>query len=134
MFATDLLERFGVRPARTAGHSYGEHVALHVAGCLSRDNLLRLSAYRGRVCGEAAQSCPGAMASVQAGAAATATALKELQLAAHLANLNAPDQTVIAGPVEVIEAIPFAEDERHRAYDAAAVHRWGAGCRWGRGT
>ena len=104
LFATDLLERFGVRPARAAGHSYGEHVALHVAGCLSRDDLLRLSAYRGRVCAEAAQSCPGAMAAVQAGAEATKEILKELHIPAHLANLNAPDQTVIAGPVEVIEA------------------------------
>src|SRR6202043_3868211 len=99
LFATDLLARFGIRPARAAGHSYGEHVALHVAGCLSRGDLLRLSGYRGRVCAEAAQSCPGAMAAVRAGAEATATALKELAIPAHLANLNAPDQTVIAGPV-----------------------------------
>jgi acyl transferase domain-containing protein/NAD(P)H-dependent flavin oxidoreductase YrpB (nitropropane dioxygenase family) len=105
LFATDLLGRFGVRPARVAGHSYGEHVALHAAGCLSRDDLLRLSAHRGRACAEAARSCPGAMAAVRAGAEATAAALKELALPAHLANLNAPDQTVLAGPVEVIEAV-----------------------------
>jgi acyl transferase domain-containing protein/NAD(P)H-dependent flavin oxidoreductase YrpB (nitropropane dioxygenase family) len=105
LFATDLLDRFGVHPARVAGHSYGEHVALHAAGCLSRDDLLRLSAYRGRASAEAAQSCPGAMAAVRAGAEATAAALKELALPAHLANLNAPDQTVIAGPVEVIEVV-----------------------------
>ncbi len=104
LFATDLLDRFGIRPARVAGHSYGEHVALHVAGCLSREDLLLLSAYRGRTCAEAAQLCPGAMASVQAGAEVTAVALQELTIGAHLANLNAPDQTVIAGPVEAIEA------------------------------
>jgi acyl transferase domain-containing protein len=104
LFATNLLDRFGIRPTRVAGHSYGEHVALHVAGCLSRDDLLRLSASRGRACAEAAQACAGAMASVQAGAEATAAALKELGIPAHPANLNAPDQTVIAGPVEVIEA------------------------------
>jgi acyl transferase domain-containing protein/NAD(P)H-dependent flavin oxidoreductase YrpB (nitropropane dioxygenase family) len=104
LFATDLLDRFGIRPAGVAGHSYGEHVALHVAGCLSREDLLRLSAHRGRTCAEAAQICPGAMASVQAGAEVTAAALKELTIAAHLANLNAPDQTVIAGPIEAIEA------------------------------
>ena len=27
-------------------------------------------------------------------------------------------------PVEVEKSIPFAEDEEHAAYDAAAVHRW----------
>lgn len=104
LFATDLLERFGIRPARVAGHSYGEHVAIQRAGCLAREDLLRLSAFRGQACAEAAQTRPGAMAAVQAGAEATAAALKELKLIAHLANLNAPDQTVIAGRVDAIEA------------------------------
>jgi hypothetical protein len=31
---------------------------------------------------------------------------------------------ILARPVEVVEAIPFAEDERHRSYDAEAVHRF----------
>jgi hypothetical protein len=30
--------------------------------------------------------------------------------------------SILARPVEVAEAIPFAEDEKHRAYDAGAVH------------
>ncbi|MDB5307681.1 MAG: type fatty acid synthase ArsA [Gemmataceae bacterium] len=104
VFATDLLARYGIRPARAAGHSYGEHVALYAAGCLSREDLLRLSAVRGQACAEAARSSPGGMAAVAAGAEATAAALKELAIPAHLANLNAPDQTVIAGTVEAIEA------------------------------
>jgi acyl transferase domain-containing protein len=104
LFATDLLERFGVRPAFVAGHSYGELVALHVAGCLSRADLLRLSAHRGRLCAEAAASHPGAMASVQADGTVTETALRELDLPARIANQNAPDQTVIAGPAPVIDA------------------------------
>ncbi len=104
LFATDLLARFGIRPARLAGHSYGEHVALQAAGCLSRAELFRLSAARGRVCAEVSASCPGAMASVQADADATAAALKALNLDAYLANRNAPDQTVIAGPASAIAA------------------------------
>ena len=32
--------------------------------------------------------------------------------------------TIFPRPVEVVEAIPFAEDEQHHAYDAAAVHRF----------
>ncbi|MGA8679214.1 MAG: DUF5996 family protein [Acidimicrobiales bacterium] len=32
--------------------------------------------------------------------------------------------TILARPVEVPEAIAFAEDERHCSYDAAAVHRF----------
>jgi hypothetical protein len=30
--------------------------------------------------------------------------------------------SILARPVEVVEAIPFAEDETHRAYDAGAIH------------
>jgi hypothetical protein len=32
--------------------------------------------------------------------------------------------TIYARPVEVMESIPFAEDEKHRSYDAAAVHQF----------
>jgi hypothetical protein len=32
--------------------------------------------------------------------------------------------TIYARPVEVVESIPFAEDETHASYDAAAVHRF----------
>lgn len=32
--------------------------------------------------------------------------------------------TILARPVEVAEAIPFADDQKHRAYDAAALHRF----------
>jgi Family of unknown function (DUF5996) len=31
---------------------------------------------------------------------------------------------ILARPVEMAEAIPFAEDEQHRSYDAAAAHRF----------
>lgn len=31
---------------------------------------------------------------------------------------------IYARPVEVVEAIPFAEDERHASYDAAAINRY----------
>jgi hypothetical protein len=42
---------------------------------------------------------------------------------AVLAAVGAPVM-IFPRPVEVVEAIPFAEDEQHRAYDAAAVHRF----------
>ncbi|MGD9644845.1 MAG: beta-ketoacyl synthase N-terminal-like domain-containing protein [Pirellulales bacterium] len=102
LFATELLERFGVRPGSVAGHSYGEHVALYAAGCLSRHDLLRVSAIRGQVCAEAARDIPGGMVAVQADALKTQAALKELEIDATLANLNAPDQTIIAGAEGVI--------------------------------
>ncbi len=46
--------------------------------------------------------------------AATMAALHELDVPV----------TILARPVEVVEAIPFADDEQHHAYDAAAVQRF----------
>src|SRR5581483_737578 len=43
-----LLRSFGVEPEMTAGHSYGEFVALAAAGSIGEDDLLRLSEARGR--------------------------------------------------------------------------------------
>jgi hypothetical protein len=40
-----------------------------------------------------------------------------------LAELGVP-VAILPRPQEVIEAIPFHDDEQHRAYDAAAIHRF----------
>lgn len=101
-FATKLLERYGIVPGAAAGHSYGEYVALHTAGCISEKDLLTISAHRGRVTASALEFKQGAMAVVKAGAGATRKMLAELNLPADLASLNAPDQTIIAGPQDVI--------------------------------
>jgi len=103
LFATDLLARFGLRPGMTGGHSYGEYVALCAAGVLSRSDLLRLSAERGRIAAEASQQAPGTMAAVQASSEEVQRALSELSLEVSLANLNGPKQTIIAGSVAAIE-------------------------------
>ena len=42
---------------------------------------------------------------------------------AALRELGVP-VTIFARPVEVVEAIPFAQDEQHRSYDGEAVHRF----------
>jgi len=103
LFATEVLRRFGLTPGMIAGHSFGEYVALAAAGCLGEEDLIRLSARRGRLAAEAGESTPGAMAMVQADAQAAQKLLAELQLGVELANLNAPDQTVIAGPKPAVE-------------------------------
>ena len=95
----DLLQRLGVRPQMLAGHSYGELVALCVAGALPEASLLALSELRGRRIVDACASAgdPGAMAAVAAGAATTAAHLAGLP-DTIVANENAPDQSVISGP------------------------------------
>lgn len=104
LFATELLARFGVRPGSAAGHSYGEHAALYAAGVLTAEELIWLSAMRGRVCADIAATSPGGMAAVQADAARTKALIDEAGLRVYLANMNAPDQTIIAGSEADVDA------------------------------
>jgi acyl transferase domain-containing protein/NAD(P)H-dependent flavin oxidoreductase YrpB (nitropropane dioxygenase family) len=98
-----LLERVGVRPAMTGGHSYGELVALAVAGSIDARTLIALSSARARCILEAAQGEPGTMAAISA----SPERVREILGAAidvTLANHNAPEQVVIAGTVEAVES------------------------------
>lgn len=95
--AYDLLAEFGLAPDFVAGHSYGEYVALCVAGAISRDDLLRLSQIRGSISAEAAAADGGTMAAVAADEARVAETIHALGLEVAIANLNAPDQTIVAG-------------------------------------
>jgi acyl transferase domain-containing protein/NAD(P)H-dependent flavin oxidoreductase YrpB (nitropropane dioxygenase family)/NADP-dependent 3-hydroxy acid dehydrogenase YdfG len=97
-----LLERVGVTPAMMAGHSYGELVALAVAGAFDADSLLALSEARANCILEAAPGAPGTMAAVRASGEKVASALGE-NAGVVIANHNAPDQVVIAGSNEAVE-------------------------------
>jgi acyl transferase domain-containing protein len=99
----DLLRRLGVRPDMTAGHSYGEYVALSVGGAFPADVLYAISAARGRAIKAAAGDHPGTMASVSASPDAITQVLTPLA-DVWIANLNSPRQTVLAGSVEAIDA------------------------------
>jgi len=96
-----LLGRFGVKPAMTAGHSYGELVALAVAGSLPATSLLDVSEARATAILDAAHGAPGTMAAASASHTAVRQALGDLE-GITLANHNAPDQTVIAGAEDAI--------------------------------
>ena len=97
-----VLEALGVRPQMTAGHSYGELVALAVADGLDDADLLVLSETRGRLMRDAAAGDAGAMAAVDAAPGR----LEELLAAGSVvaANVNAPRQTVLSGPRDAVEA------------------------------
>jgi len=99
----DLLNGFGLVAGRLAGHSFGEYVALHAAGSFDRQTLLRLAHARGSAMSAAAGEDPGTMAAIGAGTGALATVL-DAHPAITVANRNAPDQTVIAGPTEAVRA------------------------------
>jgi len=97
----EVLGQFGVRPDMTAGHSYGEFVALCAAGCFEPETLFLLSEARGRFMKEGAGADSGVMAAVDA----AAEPLQELADACGvtLANFNAPRQTVISGSRSAVD-------------------------------
>jgi acyl transferase domain-containing protein/NAD(P)H-dependent flavin oxidoreductase YrpB (nitropropane dioxygenase family)/NAD(P)-dependent dehydrogenase (short-subunit alcohol dehydrogenase family) len=96
-----LLVSMGVNADIAAGHSYGEYVALHHGGAYDEATLLALSEARGRCMVETTAADPGTMASVMADAETVQRHLGDGSLA-QIANRNAPDLTVIAGPKEAV--------------------------------
>jgi len=105
---TELLTRAGVTPDAAAGHSYGELAALAAAGVIAVDDLLDLSRARANAVVGAIGDDPGSMAAVRSGREEIEAALAAADghSPAHgvvLANLNAPDQTVISGPTVAVE-------------------------------
>ncbi len=98
-----VLERLGVHPDMTAGHSYGEYVALAAAGVISDSALFDLSESRGRAIKDTTQEEAGTMAAVQADAEAITKALAGME-GVTLANHNSPRQTVISGANHAVRA------------------------------
>ena len=99
-----LLGSFGIEPALAAGHSYGELVALHAAGCFDQATLFRLSAARGRAMAATTTGGvedPGTMMAVRS-AKKTLEAIAGNR-AVSIANHNSPLQTVISGTTAGIE-------------------------------
>ncbi|MGJ8669686.1 MAG: SDR family NAD(P)-dependent oxidoreductase [Oceanococcus sp.] len=94
----------GIQVDATAGHSYGEYAALMAAGVLSAEDFLKLSATRGRVMAEAAQTAPaGTMAAVMCNREHIEALIADIA-DVSVANHNAPEQSVITGSVEAIDA------------------------------
>ncbi len=105
--AAELLGSLGVRPAMAAGHSYGELVALGVAGALAPGDVLNASALRaGSILAQVASGDPGAMAAVSAPAARIEEILRLAGLddSVVVANHNSPKQSVVSGPTGQVEA------------------------------
>lgn len=98
-----LLKNLGIEPDMTAGHSYGEYVALCIADVFDQATLYTLSEARGRCIIEAAGDDLGAMAAVVAHQARVAEILQSTE-GVWIANVNAPRQTVISGTRPGIDA------------------------------
>ena len=107
-----VLAHFGLRPDATCGHSYGELPALYAAGWIDQDTLLQLSATRGRLMAQAGKDKDaGTMLAVKADANTLTDLLADYPNVV-LANINSPDQSVLSGPSDAVEAVKAACDQK----------------------
>ncbi|MFL5733568.1 MAG: ACP S-malonyltransferase [Chloroflexia bacterium] len=102
----------GHRVLFMAGHSLGEYTALVAAGALTFTDALKLVAERGRLMYEAASAGGGSGMAAVIGM--EDGALEEVcrEAGVDIANLNAPGQVVISGPLEALEAATALAKER----------------------
>ncbi len=123
--ALRALEARGVRADFVAGHSLGEYSALVAAGSLKFADALRVVRKRGEFMQEAVPEGEGAMAALVGCDAETANSI--CSEAASLgvcapANLNAPNQIVIAGHRSAVErAVELAKQKGVRKAVLLAV-------------
>jgi enediyne polyketide synthase len=107
-----VLDRFGVTASAAVGHSLGEIAALHWAGAMDEQCLLRIVA--GRASAMSGLN-GGAMASIGTGKAPLLELLNGHPVV--IAGLNSPSQTVISGESQAVAAVVA----RARANGAEAV-------------
>lgn len=98
-----LLSQLGLKADMAAGHSFGEIMALHLAGVMNADTALTVAAERGALMAKAAGNTRGAMLAVQTDAHTIAPVLKSVGQGLVLANDNGPDQVVLSGAHEAVE-------------------------------
>lgn len=96
---SQLLGAWGVQPVAMLGHSIGELVAACAAGVFTIEEAVQLAARRG----DLIQQCPsGAMAAVGGSLEVVSALLPE---GVSVAAVNGPEQIVVAGREEGIEAL-----------------------------
>ncbi|PQO31703.1 type I polyketide synthase [Blastopirellula marina] len=126
LFATEyalyqLWKSWGVTPSMAIGHSVGEYVAACAAGVFSLEDALRLIALRGKLM----QSLPagGAMLAVSAGAERVHALFNGHAPQVSVAAVNSPQQTVLSGAAEAIDAMAtLCQNEGIRATRLTVSH------------
>jgi acyl transferase domain-containing protein len=95
----DLFRHAGFRPDAVAGHSFGELTALWAAGSISDDDYATLAYARGQAMRAPADPSfdAGTMLAVAAGRAVADEVVGQIA-GLTIANQNAPEQVVLAGP------------------------------------
>ncbi|MEU0846173.1 type I polyketide synthase, partial [Streptomyces sp. NPDC005962] len=107
-----LLNSTGIHPDAVIGHSIGEVAAAHIAGVFDLPDACRLVAARATLMGRLPEG--GGMATI----AATPDELTEDLTASNgqvsIAALNTPGNTVISGPIALVQQISTVWAERGR--------------------
>lgn len=101
----ELWRSWGVEPTVVMGHSVGEYVAACVAGVFSLEDGLKLIAERGRLMQSTAGRPPGEMAAVFADEARVNAAIQPYRGRVDIAAINGPEQLVISGEAELVQAV-----------------------------
>lgn len=115
-----LIRDLGLRPACVGGHSYGEFMALHAAGVLSElPDLVACS----RKCAElvtaaASSGVASGMTAVRTSVGWIKERLERWAPEVSVANVNAPEQIVLSGPVSDLENV-----EKHLASESIGYRR-----------
>ncbi len=108
---TALWRSYGVEPDAVIGHSMGEVAAAVVAGALSTADGLKVIATRSKLM--ARLSGQGAMALLESGAEAVEKLIAD-RPGITVAVYAAPQQTVIAGPPDQVDAVVAVVDAQGR--------------------
>jgi enediyne polyketide synthase len=96
-----VLDRLGIVARVGVGHSLGELSALHWAGAMCEDELLRLASLRAHAMTEAGGGAAGRMVSIRTGRAEIEAILNGDRVS--ISGFNAPRQTVVAGEAAAVE-------------------------------
>lgn len=109
----DFLQHCGIEPAGVAGHSLGEIPALVVSDVLSESEAMDLLKIRADAAAPPDGEAAGAMIGLRCPLAVAEALLTRADGHATVANINAPDQIVVAGDAEAIHSLRgVAEGER----------------------
>jgi acyl transferase domain-containing protein len=98
-----MWDSWGIKPAAVLGHSLGEYAAAHVAGVLTLHDALRIVVERTRQVD--ALQVPGAMAVVFEPAAVVEQHIAAVGGSLAIGAYNGPEQVVVSGPAEQVEAL-----------------------------
>ncbi|MFC8849248.1 MULTISPECIES: SDR family NAD(P)-dependent oxidoreductase [unclassified Micromonospora] len=101
-----VMSALGIEASVAVGHSLGELAALQWAGAMDEAALLRIAALRGRTMAQ--HSASGTMAGIAAPPESVETLVAGLPVV--IAGYNGPSQTVVAGPLDAIQAVGARAD------------------------